>query len=88
MTLGIAPELTHYKLQRYMRAFASYHGLNSNDANPNVTYNTRVELIEKKISAEGEGQGWTLTLKKLVRTGKDRSKATWWTEVGISPRRD
>ncbi|KAH8108050.1 hypothetical protein BXZ70DRAFT_32547 [Cristinia sonorae] len=71
---GTAWELPILKLQRYLRAFASWHGLNSNDDNPNVWYNTRVELVEK----HKDGNGWSLTLKKLVKTGNDRLKATWW----------
>ena len=59
-----------------MRSFASYHGINSNDNNPNVSYNTRVELVIRKPSG-----GWQLTLKKLEFISEDKLRATWWTEV-------
>lgn len=82
--MTISPsELTHYQLQRYMRSFASFHGINSNDNNPNTSYNTRVELVEKRFDDDEQEQGWRLTLKKLVKTAEGKSKATWWTEVGL-----
>lgn len=70
-------------LQRYMRSFASFHGVGSDDENPNVSYNTRVELVEKYFDDEGNEHGWTLTLKKLERISANVSKATWWTEVSM-----
>ncbi|KAJ6454571.1 hypothetical protein DFH09DRAFT_1235953 [Mycena vulgaris] len=66
---GTPWHLPHRTLARYLRAFASFHGANSNDENPNIAYRTRVEL-----------HGWTLTLKRLEKTGPRTSKATWWTE--------
>ncbi|RDB31080.1 Flavin-containing monooxygenase ustF2 [Hypsizygus marmoreus] len=77
---GTAWELPHAKVGRYVRAFASYHGVNSNDGNPRVSYNTRVELVEKRFDQNGNEAGWTLTLKKVVRTGKTSSKAIWTAE--------
>ncbi|KAE9404857.1 nucleotide-binding domain-containing protein [Gymnopus androsaceus JB14] len=59
-------EISQKQLSRYVRSFASYHGLNTNDGNPNVFYNTRVELIEKRI-VDGAQIGWTLTTR-------------WWKE--------
>ncbi|KAH8108051.1 hypothetical protein BXZ70DRAFT_903434 [Cristinia sonorae] len=73
---GTSWELPTWKLQRYLRAFASWHGVNANDENPNVWYNTRVELVEKRE----DGKGWTLTLKKLESTGNNTLEATWWKE--------
>lgn len=73
--------LHNSKLQRYLRAFASWHGVNNNDNNPNVSYNTRVELIEKRHNEDGEEEGWTLTLKELVPSGRDTLKAIWTKEV-------
>ena len=70
-------------LQRYMRSFASFHGVNSNDDNPDVSYNTRVERIDKHFDDQGKELGWTLTLKKLEKTGKNSSRATWWKEVSL-----
>ena len=80
----ISLELTHYQLRNYMRSFASFHGINGNDDNCNVSYDTRVELVEKNFGIGGQEHGWTLTLKKFVRTGPNSSKATWWTEARIS----
>ncbi|KAH7907114.1 hypothetical protein BJ138DRAFT_1215706 [Hygrophoropsis aurantiaca] len=77
---GTKWELTHYQLRNYVRAFASYHNINSNDDNPAVSYNTRVELVEKRLNDQGEEDGWRLWLKKLVPTGNNTSRATWWTE--------
>jgi hypothetical protein len=74
-------ELTHCKLRKYMRSFASFHGINSNDDNSNISYHTRVEHVEKHIADDGQERGWILTLKKFVKTGPNSSKATWWTEV-------
>ncbi|KDQ18078.1 hypothetical protein BOTBODRAFT_29394 [Botryobasidium botryosum FD-172 SS1] len=69
-------ELPHDMLARYLRAFASYHGANSNDENPEVSYSTRVEKAEK---IEGNTETWKLTLKKLSRE-KGVVTARWWTE--------
>ncbi|KAH7921864.1 FAD/NAD(P)-binding domain-containing protein [Leucogyrophana mollusca] len=77
---GTKWELTHYQLRNYIRAFASYHNINSNDDNPAVSYNTRVELIEKRLNDQGEEQGWRLWLKKITPTGNNTSRATWWSE--------
>lgn len=75
--------LHNRKLQGYLRAFASYHGLNSNDNNPNISYNTRVELAEKHHDEDGEEDGWNLTVKTLV-DGKDGTlQAIWKKEVRI-----
>ncbi|KAG6907920.1 hypothetical protein DXG01_006850 [Tephrocybe rancida] len=74
---GTAWELPHAKIGRYVRAFASFHGVNSNDANTRVSYNTRVELVEKRYNEYGEEAGWTLTLKQVIATGKESSKAIW-----------
>ncbi|KDR73278.1 hypothetical protein GALMADRAFT_728139 [Galerina marginata CBS 339.88] len=74
---GTAWILPNQKLQRYLRAFASWHGLNSNDNNPKVSYNTRVELAEKLLNEDGDEVGWTLTLKNLVSSGRGTVKATW-----------
>ncbi|KAF9240430.1 hypothetical protein BU15DRAFT_45877 [Melanogaster broomeanus] len=73
-------ELSHYEFRNYIRAYASYLHVNSNDENPATAYNTRVELVEKRINAEGKEQGWRLWLKSLVSTGNNTSRATWWTE--------
>ncbi|CAA7263583.1 unnamed protein product [Cyclocybe aegerita] len=72
--------LPNRKLQRYLRAFASWHGLNNNDNNPNVSYNTRVELIEKRYDADGKEAGWSLTLKELISTNNNKLRATWVNE--------
>ncbi|KAG5639995.1 hypothetical protein DXG03_001891, partial [Asterophora parasitica] len=72
--------LPHFKLKGNIRAFASFHGINANDDNPRVKYNTRVELVEKRYDAHGAEAGWTLTLKTVERTGRYSAKATWRTE--------
>jgi hypothetical protein len=78
--VGTAWALPNRKLQRYLRAFASWHGVNTNDNNPNISYNTRVELAEKRLNKDGDEVGWTLTLKNLVSTGRGSVKATWTKE--------
>ncbi|THV08181.1 FAD/NAD(P)-binding domain-containing protein [Dendrothele bispora CBS 962.96] len=72
-------EISAKQLQSYVRAFASYHSLNTNDENPNVFYNTRVELIEKRF-IDGRHHGWTMTLKEFIQTGPQSYKVKWWTE--------
>ncbi|KAF8218214.1 hypothetical protein K438DRAFT_1657096 [Mycena galopus ATCC 62051] len=76
---GTPWHLPHRTLARYLRAFASFHGVNSNDASPDIAYNTRVELVEKRYDEDGQERGWTLTLKRLERVANS-TKATWWTE--------
>ncbi|KAK0496782.1 hypothetical protein EDD18DRAFT_176503 [Armillaria luteobubalina] len=76
---GTPWSLPHQTLQRYLRAFASWHGINTNDDSPNVSYATRVEQVEKRFR-DNQHVGWTLTLKKFVQTGDRTSQATWWTE--------
>ncbi|KAG6840677.1 hypothetical protein C0991_005138 [Blastosporella zonata] len=73
-------ELPHAKIGRYVRAFASFHGANSNDDNPHISFNTRVEVVEKRYNEYSEEAGWTLTLKKVVHTGLQTSKAIWTTD--------
>ncbi|KAF8310286.1 FAD/NAD(P)-binding domain-containing protein [Clavulina sp. PMI_390] len=66
-------------LQRYVRQFASAHGINSNDVEyPGVlSYSTRVEKIHKPKGA----QRWTITLRKLERIPhENKVRAHWWTE--------
>ncbi|KAJ6551719.1 hypothetical protein B0H19DRAFT_1158674 [Mycena capillaripes] len=77
---GTPWHLPHRTLARYLRAFASFHGANSNDKSPDIAYNTRVELVEKRYDEAGRERGWRLTLKRLERDGVDSAKATWWTE--------
>ncbi|KIM37614.1 hypothetical protein M413DRAFT_421803 [Hebeloma cylindrosporum] len=69
--------LANEKLQRYLRSFASWQGVNANDNSPNISYNTRVELVEKNLSANGEEIGWALTIKELVPTKPNTLRATW-----------
>lgn len=68
-------------LVRYIRSAYSFFGINSNDENPNISYSTRVELVEKRFDAHGNEQGWRLTLKEFIRLGPSSSKERWWTEV-------
>ncbi|KAJ6543948.1 hypothetical protein B0H19DRAFT_1169103 [Mycena capillaripes] len=67
-------------LVRYIRSAYSFFGINTNDENPNTSYSTRVELVEKRFDASGIERGWTLTLKKFIRLGPLSSKERWWTE--------
>ncbi|KAF8438900.1 hypothetical protein L210DRAFT_3612667 [Boletus edulis BED1] len=77
---GTQWELSHYQLRNYVRSYASYLNINSNDENPATAYNTRVERIEKRINQAGKEQGWRLWLKSLERIGSHTYRATWWTE--------
>ncbi|KAL0069327.1 hypothetical protein AAF712_003692 [Marasmius tenuissimus] len=72
-------ELPQQMIQRYVRSFASLHGINTNDNNPGVFYNTRVELVEKRYT-NGSEAGWTLTFKEFEKTGERSSRARWWKE--------
>jgi hypothetical protein len=73
--------LTQTHVVRYLRSVASYLGINSNDEEGPASYNTRVELVQKRVDANGTEHGWTLTLKKFIRLGQHSSKEQWWTEV-------
>ncbi|KAJ7474912.1 FAD/NAD-P-binding domain-containing protein [Mycena latifolia] len=68
-----------HDVQRHVRAYASLHGINSNDQPSSgriTSYSTRVEKIEKHNSTT-----WTLTLRRLERLYEsNRIKAEWWTE--------
>ena len=75
------PELPHYQVRNYVRSYASYLNINSNDENPATAYNTRVEHVEKRINQVGEEQGWRLWLRSLEPTQRNTYRATWWTEV-------
>ncbi|KAJ7916152.1 hypothetical protein B0H13DRAFT_2450673 [Mycena leptocephala] len=85
---GTPWHLPHRTLARYLRAFASFHGINSpparmfsrNDASSDILYNTRVELVEKRYDEAGRECGWRLTLKSLEKLGLTSAKVTWWTE--------
>ncbi|KAF9078556.1 FAD/NAD(P)-binding domain-containing protein [Rhodocollybia butyracea] len=67
--------LTHNHVQRYIRTFASLHGVNSNDGSLNASYNTRVERVDKRYNTEGEAVGWTVTLRQFIQT-KERLRLT------------
>jgi hypothetical protein len=74
-------ELPQQKLQNYLRAFASWHGINTNDGNSHIHYNTRVESVEKRYAEDGSRIGWTLTMKELVKTSSNTTRAKWTTQV-------
>ncbi|KAJ3565427.1 hypothetical protein NP233_g7645 [Leucocoprinus birnbaumii] len=61
----------------YLRAFASWNQVNSNDDTTAVSYNTRVELVEKRLDASGKQIDWTLTTKKLEKIDGGANQATW-----------
>jgi len=73
-----AKALPNQKLQRYLRAFTSWHGVNANDNNPNISYNTRVE---KSLNPRGKGVGWALTIKELIPTKHSTLRETSRKEV-------
>ena len=60
MRLSFA-EIPRQNLQNYLRAFASCHGINTNDGNSLISYNTIVELTQKRYAEDGSWIGWTLT---------------------------
>ena len=66
-------EIPQQKLQKYLRAFASWNGINNNDGNPHISYNTRVESVQKRYAEDGSRTGWTLTMKEVVRTSSNKS---------------
>ncbi|KAF5388992.1 hypothetical protein D9757_005129 [Collybiopsis confluens] len=74
----ISPTRNH--VQRYIRSYASYLGINSNDDNPDISYNTRVERVDKRYTQDGEEAGWTLILRQVTQTGSNSCKIRWWTE--------
>ena len=74
-------ELPQQKIQKYLRAFASWHGINTNDGNSHIRYNTRVESVQKRYAEDGSRTGWTLTVKELVKTSSNITRARWTTEV-------
>jgi hypothetical protein len=74
-------ELPQQKLQNYLRAFASWHGINANDGNSRISYNTRVESVQKRYAEDGSRSGWTLTVKELMKTSSNATIATWTTQV-------
>ncbi|KAH0836316.1 hypothetical protein J3R83DRAFT_7865 [Lanmaoa asiatica] len=77
---GTQWELSHYQIRNYVRSYASYLNINSNDENPATAYNTRAERIEKRINQAGQEQGWRLWLKSLEPTRRNTYRATWWIE--------
>ncbi|KAF7362502.1 Dimethylaniline monooxygenase [Mycena venus] len=77
---GTPWHLPQAMLVRYIRSAYSFFGINSNDENPNVSYSTRVELVEKRFDRNGSEHGWRLTLKKFIRTEHSSCKERWWTE--------
>ena len=70
-----------HKLQNYLRAFASWHGINTNDGNSRIHYNTRVESVQKSYAEDGSRTGWTLTVKELVKISSNTTRAKWTTQV-------
>lgn len=72
---GTAWILPWKRIQQYVRAYASYRGLNVDDTDSPVSYGTRVELAERTRS------GWTLTLRKIEPSADGKSaKVHWWQE--------
>ncbi|KAG8216615.1 hypothetical protein J3R82DRAFT_6803 [Butyriboletus roseoflavus] len=69
------PELSHY---HYVRSYASYLNINSNDENTATAYKTCMKRIEKRINQAGQEQeqGWRL----VKPIGRNAYRATWWTK--------
>ena len=74
-------EVPQQKIQNYLRAFASWHGINANDGNSHIHYNTRVESVQKRYAEDGRRTGWILTVKELVKFSSNTTKATWTRQV-------
>ena len=79
------PELSQDQVRNYVRSYASYLNINSNDENLAAVYNTRVERVEKRSNKAGQEQGWRLWLRSLEPTQNHTYRVTWWTEVRITP---
>ena len=76
-------EVPQQTLQRYLRAFASWHGVNTNDCSSHISYNTRVESVQKRYAEDGSRAGWTLTVKELLKTPSNTTRATWMAQVWV-----
>ncbi|WWD04372.1 hypothetical protein V865_002441 [Kwoniella europaea PYCC6329] len=70
----------HSKVQRYLRSFASWLGINNGDGNEDISYDTRVELITKHLNKKGKQIGWTLLLRKFIETDNGRYEESYWEE--------
>ncbi|KAH8813506.1 FAD/NAD(P)-binding domain-containing protein [Flagelloscypha sp. PMI_526] len=69
------------EVQKYLRSFASWLGINYGDNNPSISYNTRVESVTKRFnSITGEHHGWRLLLRKFVKTNEGTYEESWWEE--------
>ncbi|KAJ3551316.1 hypothetical protein NP233_g13102 [Leucocoprinus birnbaumii] len=65
------------KVGRYLRSFASWNGINTNDNSEDISYNTRVELVEERVESTGKQVGWTLTTKRMDVAESGLTKVTW-----------
>ncbi|KAF5346509.1 hypothetical protein D9756_010050 [Leucocoprinus leucothites] len=74
---NISTVTSQAKVGRYLRAFASWNGVNTNDDSSDISYNTRVELVEKRLDLAGKQIGWTLITKELEKIEGGRNRATW-----------
>ncbi|WWC92596.1 uncharacterized protein L201_007555 [Kwoniella dendrophila CBS 6074] len=70
----------HSKVQRYLRSFASWLGINNGDDNPDVSYNTRVELVSKRLDKSRKQIGWSLLLRKFVENEDGSYREAYWEE--------
>ncbi|KAK7044131.1 hypothetical protein VNI00_007848 [Paramarasmius palmivorus] len=69
--------LSHYTIQKHVKAYASLHELNIGDSPAITAYATRVEKLEKAPN----NSTWILSLRHLEKLAEtNRIKATWWTE--------
>ncbi|WRT69902.1 uncharacterized protein IL334_006893 [Kwoniella shivajii] len=74
----------HSKVQRYLRSFASWLGINNGDQSTDVSYNTRVELVSKRLDNKGRQTGWTLVLRKYVQTYQGVYVEQYWEEASAT----
>nr|XP_019043773.1 hypothetical protein I302_08354 [Kwoniella bestiolae CBS 10118]OCF22703.1 hypothetical protein I302_08354 [Kwoniella bestiolae CBS 10118] len=70
----------HSKVQRYLRSFASWLGINNGDDVATISYNTRVELITKDFDKKGQQTGWKLLLREFVETKEGQYEESYWEE--------
>ena len=67
-------EILQQKLQNYLRAFASWRGINTNDGSSHISYNTKVESVQKRYVKDRSRTDWTWKLHQIQqeRRGQHR----------------
>ncbi|WVF68325.1 hypothetical protein IAT40_003090 [Kwoniella sp. CBS 6097] len=72
--------LHHSMVQRYLRSFASWLGINIPDQSPEIAYNTRVESVRKRLHSDGRQVGWKLVLHSYVKAAEGVYREVFWQE--------